>query len=117
VRWVVTLHSPHGGSELGRAPNRFGTAFMDGVDFGPANDLRDNIRNTMNAALQPLTNMVNNPAQQELAPGSPLLTNLAAGEGPRPFVTYLTFGGTSPTFVKVYAWNFTADSALPLPTR
>lgn len=116
VRWVMTLHSPHGGSDMAQFGSRCGTDWASSLDLGPFNGPRDQLLATVRRGLAPIDALVNNPAQAELGPDSPLINGLAAGERKLPFVRYVTWGGNRPRYVRVYAWNFTGDSAWPTGT-
>lgn len=113
VRWAITLHSPHSGSEMARWPESFPTSWMNNVDLGPLDQNRNQIQNAIRAMLHPLTEFVLTPGEQELAPDSPLLRNLANGEQTYPEINYISFGGTSVRYSRVYAWFFTLDSYEP----
>lgn len=113
VRWVITLHSPHGGSDMASFASRCGTDWTAGMNVGPLNGQRDAIIAALRAASAPIDAQVNKAFQAELAPGSPLITGLATRERKLPFVRYVTFGGTSPRYVRTYAWGFTPASAFP----
>ncbi len=122
VRWAITLHSPHTGSEVASFASRCGTDLPGSINlsanFGPAGSIslnpeRNRIIATLRTAMAPIDALILNPAQAELAPSSPLIAALALGEVKLPLVRYITFGGTSPTYVRTYAWIFNAGSALP----
>jgi hypothetical protein len=117
VRWVVTLFSPHQGSEMANAPQLledeaarvFSQAPLPPALKAPLEDLaRRAARSLIEAFAPPL-----DPASRQLAPGSAALTALASGETAQPGVAYYTFGGTNPNYLRVYAWTFDGESALP----
>jgi pimeloyl-ACP methyl ester carboxylesterase len=117
VKWVVTLHSPHQGSELGQWPGRLVAETADLMDCcappGLTGPLKQELRDLVTEAMRPMTKMLVDFESRELTPDSPLLRGLAAGETALPGVKYYTFGGTNPTFYRLYTWVFDAMSATP----
>jgi hypothetical protein len=111
VRWVMTLNSPHSGSDMAEFGSRCGTDWASTIPVGPFDNQRDRLVATVRAGLGPIDAIVNNPAQAELGPSSPLIASLASGERKLPFVRYVTWGGDSPRYTRLYAWHYTADSA------
>ncbi|MFN0181754.1 MAG: esterase/lipase family protein [Gemmatimonadales bacterium] len=112
VKWFVTLHSPHGGSDLGRWPGRLAAeatglascclpAWLAGPFKQAAGDL-------ITEAMRPITKLAMDDESRELIPDGPLLRDLAAGERALPDVKYYTFGGVNPRMFRVYAWTFGA---------
>ncbi len=112
IRWVITLHTPHHGSEVARAPQDLAEQMTE--LFSNA-QLPQEIKNTAKQlALQmvsPLNQMIDE-GSHELAPGSPLLQSIESGEGPVEGVKYYTFGGVSPTLYRLYTWVFTPMSSV-----
>jgi len=104
VAFAITLHSPHGGSELATVANAVNTAVAS---------LRSTFGSFVDTALGWLTDIVNSPSYQELRVGSPFLVSLAQGEAPVPGVAYHTFGGTSPLLTRIRSWVYTVSSAIP----
>ena len=117
VAWVVTLHSPHRGSELARTPGRVVAEAVDLIQCcAPASltaALRSTLKDAVTEAMRPVTKVVWLDENRELVPDGPLLRGLASGERALPDVGYYTFGGTDPTIFKLYAWTFDAESSLP----
>jgi pimeloyl-ACP methyl ester carboxylesterase len=117
IQWVITLCSPHQGSELALAPQKLeddaaawaGQVPLPGVLSDPIQD----VARQMTAALIDMFAPPIDPASKQLAPNSAMLQALAAGETALPGVRYDTFGGTNPNYVRVYAWTFDAESAVP----
>ena len=133
IRWLVTLHSPHQGSEMGRAAAQMGAEILDvagqlapTIDLGPfridlSGGLKDDLKRLLVEALRPLNKLafgdgepVIQQRQRELMPDSPLLRELRAGEAPVPGVRYITFGGTNATYYRAYLWAYTSSCANPL---
>ncbi len=87
LRTLITLHAPHGGTELANIGTVVNTAINEVVLFDPALD----------PLLQWVRGQVNEATFTELAVGSPFLTALEAAEAAlgAPFVPVHTFGGTS----------------------
>jgi hypothetical protein len=117
IRWAITLHTPHAGSDLAALRYYLGTSPVDEADLGPLNPLRNDLSMRRDEIIQGVRNLIggppgSNPAQEELRPGSPLLTELASGEGAILFVTYITFGGTNSKYARLYSWNFTGGSGV-----
>ena len=113
VRWVVTLHSPHAGSEMARAPARLAaeiTDLIDGVPMPPG--LKGELKNLAVEAARPLNKFIED-GSRELVPDGPLMRSLRSGEQPIPGVKYYTFGGVNPNLYRLYAWMFTPGSIVP----
>lgn len=117
VKWVVTLHSPHAGSELGRTPGKMAAELVDLVDCcAPAwvtAPFKPQLKTLMVEAMRPMTKLFMADENRELQPNSPLFRRLAEGEKKLPDVAYYTFGGTNPTVHRVYMWFYDAESAVP----
>ncbi|MGH7562134.1 MAG: esterase/lipase family protein [Gemmatimonadales bacterium] len=117
VKWVVTLHSPHQGSELGRYPGRMAAEMVNLLDccVPPVVTaaLKPQLKDLITEAMRPLTKILVDFESRELIPDGPLLRDLASAETPMPGVKYYTFGGTNPTFFRLYAWVFDAMSTVP----
>jgi len=101
---VITLHSPHSGTNLANLANDVKAAIAT---------LQAAFGNIVLDALAWLRDTVSKPSFQELAVGSPFLTDLANGETPLQGVTYHTFGGTSVAYSRVLSWVYTLDSSIP----
>jgi len=117
VRWVITLHSPHDGTELARAPGEIGAEAVDLIGLlDPAqllSPLKKELKRVVTELLRPLTRWIMDDRRRELVPDGPLLRDLASGESALANVEYYTFGGVSPTYFRVYLWFFDAMSAVP----
>lgn len=114
VRWAFTLHSPHAGSELAKGPE----ILLDELGLKCAqiqipNDWLTKVKNMCKELMNELAARLAKPGSRELTPGGPVLGPLAQGEAPVPGVSYHTFGGTSPTYIRYYLWYFTPESAVP----
>lgn len=115
VRWAITLHSPHQGTDLAKGPEKL---FEEvGITCNILPDLPVQwtapVRNMCKDSLDALTKRLAKPGSRELTPGGPVVGPLAQGESQVPGVTYHTFGGTIPTYIRYYLWYFTANSAVP----
>jgi len=104
ISFLITLHSPHEGTNLANVAND--------VD-GAITSLSSIFGSIVNTALGWLESMVNLPAYQELATGSAFLRQLQAGERPLPGLQYFSFGGTSVELTRILSWVYTLDSAIP----
>ena len=123
VKAIVTLNSPHHGSELGRAPGRLMAEFVDLLDCCIPGDLtapiKDEIKDAVTELARPLTKwlsdeeIVGDDESRELTPDGPLMRSIAEGEQALPGVSYYTYGGTNATYYKMYLWVFDAMSAVP----
>ncbi len=117
VKWVVTLHSPHQGSELGQWPGRLASETMDLLDCcAPpvvTAPLKAPLRDLVTEAMRPMTKLLVDFESRELTPDSPMLRGLANGETPLPGAKYYTFGGVNPSYFRLYLWTFDAMSAVP----
>lgn len=113
VKWVVTLHSPHKGSELGKTPGRLAAEAVDVIDCCAPSTLtalfKQQLKVVVNEAMRPLTNG----ESLELAPDGALIRDLAAGDTALSGIKYYTFGGAKPTIFRLYTWLFDANSAVP----
>jgi pimeloyl-ACP methyl ester carboxylesterase len=117
VRWVVTLNSPHQGTELGRYPGRMAAETVDLLDCCVPQIVtaafKPQLKDLVTEAMRPLSKILVDFESRELIPDGPLLRDLTNGEAPMPGVKYYTFGGTNPTYYRLYAWMFDAMSAVP----
>jgi PGAP1-like protein len=117
VKLVVTLHSPHQGSELGRTPGKLASEIVDLIDCCAPPIVTAPLKSELKAlaveAMRPMTKLLMDDESRELSPGSPLLRNLAQGEKKLDDVNYYTFGGTNPRVYRLYTWMFDATSAVP----
>lgn len=117
VKWVVTLHTPHQGSELGQYPGRLAAETADLMDCcappAIAGPLKQQLRDLVTEAMRPMTKLLVDFESRELTPNSPMLRALASGESPLPGIKYYTFGGVNPTYFRLYLWVFDAMSATP----
>lgn len=117
VRWAITLHSPHQGSELGRTPGKLAAEIVDLIDCcAPpiiTAPLKVQLKELAVEAMRPMTKLLMDDETRELSPGSPLIRGLAEGEKKLGDVTYYTFGGTNPRVYRLYTWIFDSESAVP----
>lgn len=116
VRWVVTLHSPHSGSEQGRYPGRMIAELVDAVDCcAPqiiTQALKPKLKEMVTELMRPMTKLIVDDESRELIPDSPTMRALVQGETPMPGVKYYTFGGTNPSFFRLYAWLYTPANGI-----
>jgi hypothetical protein len=118
VRAVVTLNAPHQGSGVALWSRLLGdvTASWMAVTGGiPPPPQLAPLVGAINAAVSNFAASLSlgDPAHAELLPGSAVLRDLAEGETPQAGVRYLTVGGTSPEFIRLYAFGYTGTSVLP----
>jgi pimeloyl-ACP methyl ester carboxylesterase len=127
VRWVITLHSPHHGSAMARAYSEIGAEVVDLIDmkvpvsipnpFGGripvTGPIKSELKKVANEMLRPLNKWWMADNNRELVPDGPIVRDLASGETARPGVKYYTFGGTTPTYFRLYVWLYDANSAVP----
>ena len=113
IRWVITIHSPHHGTEVARTPQVIAeqaSELFAGVEL-PA-DVKNPLKEIALHLVSPLNQLIDD-GSKELAPGSALITGLQSGDAPVPGVQYFTFGGVSPTLARLYTWWFTPMSSVP----
>lgn len=118
VKWVVTLHSPHGGSLLGMAPGHLVAEIVDLVDCCAPPLLtapfKAKLKELAVEAMRPVSKSKYwNDEDRELYPDSPFFRQLTEGEKRLEDVVYYTFGGTNPRVYRMYTWLFDANSAVP----
>ena len=122
VKWVITLHSPHGGSDVARAPAVIEQKIRERVSASlPQIGIVDSqigkqIEDDVIKALAPLFVYLDgklDDESRELAPDSAFLKSLTEGEKPIDGVQYFTFGGGECNYMRLYYWTFTAGSAKP----
>jgi hypothetical protein len=104
IRKVITLHSPHTGSSLASIADFVRTQ----IEL-----LQDVVGDVVLDALGWLLDLADSDAYQEMAIGSPFLTELAKGEHALDGVSYYTFGGVSVRLTRIRSWVYTLDSAIP----
>lgn len=117
VKWVITLHSPHSGSELAQAPEKLRTD-VETLCSTPivVEGLEPWAATTSVMCYGSLESFIKDQlkdGQRELAPGGHVVSEVVAGETRLQGVTYFTFGGTSPTYLRFYAWLLTPSSGVP----
>ncbi len=126
VRWVVTLHSPHHGSDMARAYAEVGAEVVDLMDtkipasmHGPFGNIpitgpiKAELKKVAVEQLRFLNKWWMADNDRELVTDGPLVRDLAQGEAALPGVKYYTFGGDTPTYIKLYIWVFDSNSAVP----
>ena len=121
VRWVITLHSPHHGSEMARAASQIVAEVTDlAAPLPLPQETKTQLRDLVVEAARPLTKFVTENTSagggdesRELMPGGPLFRALESGEKQLSQVKYYTFGGTNPRYYRLYLWMLTAGSAVP----
>jgi hypothetical protein len=120
VRWVITIHSPHQGSEMARAPSQLFAEITDLLGPVPLpKKFKDELHALAVETARPLTKFVTEHREgvgdesRELTPGGPFFRNLEGGEKALPGVKYYTFGGTNSRYYRLYTWMFTPGSATP----
>ncbi len=117
VKWVITLHSPHHGSQLGQTPGRLAAEIVDLIDCCAPPIITAPLKPQLKAlaveAMRPMSKLFMDDESRELSPGSPMLRKLEEGEKKLEDVTYYTFGGTNPRVYRLYTWLFDAESAVP----
>ena len=104
IHTVITLHSPHTGSELASVADTVSDAVAVLQSLGGS---------IVTDALQWLIDLSRSDAFVEMGVGSAHLTNLANGEQALPWIEYFTFGGVSVRLTRVLQWVYTLDSAIP----
>ncbi len=119
VTTMISLHSPHRGSTLADRTESICEGLV-GMFSSAGEELKKQLLRAagldkeFRSFCETLnTFVVTDGESRELSPNGPLIQGLAQGEVPLPGVKYYTFGGTSPTFVRYYAWVLKASSALP----
>jgi hypothetical protein len=113
IRWVITIHSPHHGSQVAETPQVLAenaSQLFAGVELPP--EVKSTLQDQALHIVSPLNQLIDD-GSKELAPQSSLITGLLSGDAPVAGVRYYTFGGTSPTLVRLYTWLFTPMSAVP----
>lgn len=126
LRAVITLATPHAGSYMPRLADDYNRGLGGSIDF---RGLAAALPGVVAANVQPLLDdiatqvrdgllhrfgpVAEGPGYDELVPGSAMLTALAEGERPLPGVRYASFGGSNPSFIRLYVCEF--GQHLPLP--
>ena len=111
VRGLVTLSSPHQGSQMALLDDKL-LAFLQRLqDKLPElpNDVGNQIINTLRAKIDAFVG----PYGNEVEPGSPLFRALEEREPACQGVRYISVGGTSPRFMRVYLWSYAPSSLVP----
>jgi hypothetical protein len=117
VRWVVTIHTPHGGSEHGRLPGQLTAEVVDLWESWIPGEMpariKEEAKEVIMEGLRPLTKMIWKDENRELQSDGPLIRGLAEGEAELPDVKYYTWGGLNPNVFRMYLWNYDAMSIVP----
>jgi len=111
VQGLITLSSPHQGSQMALLDDRL-LGFLQKIqDVLPdlPNDVGTQIVNTLKAKVSGLVG----PFGNEIEPGSPLFEALEKQEPFGAGIRLVSLGGTSPRFLRIYLWSYTPDSLLP----
>ena len=108
IAGIVTLHTPHQGSEVADFAAKVHKAVQDLRPIGPYSP-------PLQFLLDQVDAQVTNPAIGEMSPTGPFLTNLRASEAtPLPVpIPIHTFGGTNPHLLNAWPCVFDAMSAIP----
>ncbi len=104
IHTVITLHSPHTGSELANVADTVSDAVAALEAIGGS---------VVTDALGWLVAMSRTDAFVEMATGSAFLTDLETDEQALSWIRYFTFGGVSVRLSRVIEWVYTLDSAIP----
>ncbi|OLB94901.1 MAG: hypothetical protein AUI15_16370 [Actinobacteria bacterium 13_2_20CM_2_66_6] len=104
VTAVITLHSPHLGSELANVTTAVASSIAS---------LRSAFGAIVDAALGSVEARVGQDSYQELRVGGSFLADLENGEKAFPGAAYHTFGGTSALLTRIRSWIYTVSSAIP----
>jgi hypothetical protein len=113
IRWAITIHSPHHGSQVAETPQVLAddtSQLFAGVELPP--EVKNPLKHLALQMVSSLNQLIDD-GSKELAPQSSLITGLLNGDAPVAGVRYYTFGGTSPNLVRLYTWLFTPMSAVP----
>jgi pimeloyl-ACP methyl ester carboxylesterase len=122
VKWAITLHSPHGGSDIARTPAVVEQKIREKIAAAMPqigiveSDIGKRVEDEVIAALRPLFVYLDgklDAESRELAPDSDFMKSLTKDEKPVDGVEYFTFGGTQCNYMRLYYWTFTAESAKP----
>jgi pimeloyl-ACP methyl ester carboxylesterase len=108
---VITLHSPHSGTN---APNAY-RRIADWVDsLASGGDLPAYLAGQLAIdLLDGLTSWLDmSVGDRQLLPGNPLFDRLSQ-PADTPTIEFHTFGGSSVTLTRLYAWLYTPDSYIP----
>ena len=107
VDGLITISSPHQGSHMALLDDRV-IAFLDRLGrflpFLPG-DVIEGLKEKIDAYV--------GDHGDEIEPDSPLFRAMEAQEPIPGDIRYITVGGTSPRFLRVYVWLFTVGSNLP----
>jgi hypothetical protein len=101
---VITIDSPHQGSELANLAHTLSDAIAA---------IPNPIGPLIEQALGGFATLVQQTAWQELSVGSAFLQDLQNGETALPGVQYFTFGGISVKFTRIRSWVYDLGSAIP----
>jgi pimeloyl-ACP methyl ester carboxylesterase len=111
VRGLITLSSPHQGSQMALLDDKL-LAFLQRIqDKLP--DLPSDVGNQIIDTLRAKIDAFVGPYGNEVEPGSPLFRALEEREPARQDVRYISVGGTSPRFMRVYLWSYAPSSLVP----
>jgi pimeloyl-ACP methyl ester carboxylesterase len=113
IRWAISIHSPHHGSQVAETPQVLAddaSQLFAGVELPP--EVKNPLKDLALHIVSPLNQLIDD-GSKELAPQSSLITGLINGDAPVDGVQYYTFGGTNPNLVRFYTWLFTPMSSVP----
>jgi pimeloyl-ACP methyl ester carboxylesterase len=111
VRGLITLSSPHLGSQMALLDDKL-VGFLQRIQDklpGLPSDVGTQIINTLKAKVSAFVG----PYGNEIEPGSPLFRAMEAQEPVREGIRFVSVGGTSPRFLRIYLWSYTPDSLIP----
>jgi hypothetical protein len=123
---VITLSTPHTGSYMPRLADDYNSGLTQQIDFRGLTaflpgilalqvrsflgQVADQVRQGL---LHRFGSLAVGPGYDELLPGSAALAALAQDEAPLPGVSYHSFGGSDPTFIRFYLCAAGQQVALP----
>jgi pimeloyl-ACP methyl ester carboxylesterase len=108
---LITLSTPHQGSSMGLLDDKV-IDFLNKVDK-VAPELPNDVGSKLIATLKAKVDAYVGATGDELEPDSPFFRAMAAQEPPKPGIRFISVGGTSSRFLRVYFWTFSPDSLLP----
>ena len=117
IRQLITIHSPNSGTSLATKPDNAYANLTAGLEkMIPEKELRNNVAEFTSEIQNGLLNIVGLSGGRELG-ANMVPKQVAAGEKALPGVSYITFGGTSPTLLRLHIHTYTFTKHPPFFTK